>query len=172
MIALLQCHISLESIMAPTIRIDEQVYRWLQGNARPFEDTPNSVLRRIAGLDTASQDASTNGDIPAAEGANVSRQAGQVSAKPRRTQIGRGRLGMDGKQLNDEWKVGARHALFSRDGKWFQNLEQFPGALFDPHGYLLFKTEREYRNTPHVHVGKKTNVRGGIASLPGYVRKA
>ena len=34
-----------------TIRIDEEVYSWLQGQARAFEDTPNSVLRRIAGLD-------------------------------------------------------------------------------------------------------------------------
>lgn len=35
----------------PTIRIDEEVYEWLQKMARPFEDTPNSVLRRVAGLD-------------------------------------------------------------------------------------------------------------------------
>jgi hypothetical protein len=38
--------------MAPTIRIDDQVYAWLQQQAKPFEDTPNSVLRRIAGLDS------------------------------------------------------------------------------------------------------------------------
>jgi len=36
--------------MPPTIRIDEEVYGWLQAQARPFEDTPNSVLRRISGL--------------------------------------------------------------------------------------------------------------------------
>lgn len=35
----------------PTIRIDEEVYAWLQNLACPFEDTPNSVLRRIAKLD-------------------------------------------------------------------------------------------------------------------------
>ena len=34
----------------PTIRIDEEVYAWLQNLACPFEDTPNSVLRRIAKL--------------------------------------------------------------------------------------------------------------------------
>lgn len=39
--------------MAPTIRIDDAVYAWLQEQARPFEDTPNSVLRRIAKLDEA-----------------------------------------------------------------------------------------------------------------------
>lgn len=37
----------------PTIRIDDEVYAWLQKQARPFEDTPNSVLRRIADLDGA-----------------------------------------------------------------------------------------------------------------------
>ena len=36
--------------MFPTIRIDDEVYTWLQSQARPFEDTPNSVLRRISGL--------------------------------------------------------------------------------------------------------------------------
>ena len=35
----------------PTIRIDDEVYTWLQNLARPFEDTPNSVLRRIAKLE-------------------------------------------------------------------------------------------------------------------------
>ncbi len=39
--------------MAPAIRIDDQVYAWLQEQAKPFEDTPNSVLRRIAGLDAS-----------------------------------------------------------------------------------------------------------------------
>ena len=34
----------------PTIRIDDEVYAWLQNLARPFEDTPNSVLRRVAKL--------------------------------------------------------------------------------------------------------------------------
>jgi hypothetical protein len=37
--------------MMPTIRIDEEVFAWLQSKARPFEDTPNSVLRREAALD-------------------------------------------------------------------------------------------------------------------------
>ena len=36
--------------MMPTIRIDDDVWRYLQGKARPFEDTPNDVLRREFGL--------------------------------------------------------------------------------------------------------------------------
>ena len=34
----------------PTIRIDDDVYDWLQQRAKPFVDTPNSVLRRELGI--------------------------------------------------------------------------------------------------------------------------
>ena len=37
--------------MAPVVRVDDEVWAWLKGHAQPFEDTPNSVLRRFAGLD-------------------------------------------------------------------------------------------------------------------------
>jgi Mrr N-terminal domain len=36
--------------MAPTIRIDDEVFAHLQQLAKPFVDTPNSVLRRELGL--------------------------------------------------------------------------------------------------------------------------
>lgn len=36
--------------MSPVIRIDDQVWSWLKSQAEPFEDTPNSVLRRLAGM--------------------------------------------------------------------------------------------------------------------------
>lgn len=39
----------------PAIRIDDEVYAWLQKQAKPFEDSPNSVLRRIAGFDAVRQ---------------------------------------------------------------------------------------------------------------------
>ncbi len=35
----------------PTIRVDDQVYGRLKDDAEPFVDTPNSVLRRVLGLD-------------------------------------------------------------------------------------------------------------------------
>lgn len=37
--------------MSLTIRIDDEVYAWLQSRAKPFEDAPNDVIRRIAELD-------------------------------------------------------------------------------------------------------------------------
>src|SRR5450830_213205 len=54
---LIKCHsvtINMEVKTMPTIRIDEEVYSWLQTQASPFEDTPNTVLRRIAKLDNLS----------------------------------------------------------------------------------------------------------------------
>jgi hypothetical protein len=36
--------------MAPTIRIDDDLYALLKAQAEPFVDTPNSVIRRLIGL--------------------------------------------------------------------------------------------------------------------------
>ncbi|HLF44629.1 MAG TPA: winged helix-turn-helix domain-containing protein [Acidimicrobiia bacterium] len=38
--------------MAPAIEIDDEVYKRLKDEAEPFVDTPNSVLRRLLGLQT------------------------------------------------------------------------------------------------------------------------
>jgi hypothetical protein len=78
--------------------------------------------------------------------------------------------GLSGSQLNVEWKVNARHALYSKNGNWFMPLERFPGALFDPSGYVLFKTEEQYRNNRQLQHGKRLAVPGGIASMSGYVQ--
>lgn len=40
----------------PTIRVDEEVYEALQRRAKPFIDTPNSVLRRGLGLDPSEEE--------------------------------------------------------------------------------------------------------------------
>jgi len=73
-----------------------------------------------------------------------------------------------GEDLNREWKVRASHALYHRGGSWYNQLMGFPGAYFDPKGYIVFKTEKEYCNHPSISIGKKVNVSGGISSLVGY----
>ena len=75
-----------------------------------------------------------------------------------------------GKELNERWKVGAAHALYSEKGTWFHVLERFPGALFDAHGYVVFPTKRDYETCPQLSHGKELNVRGGISSLTNYVK--
>jgi 5-methylcytosine-specific restriction protein A len=77
-----------------------------------------------------------------------------------------------GQDLNQQWQVGARHALYREDGRWFHQLTKFPGALFDAHGYILFPTEQAYRNCSYLSIGKDINVPNpsGISAIPGYVR--
>ena len=77
---------------------------------------------------------------------------------------------LSGRLLNRLWSVGAKHALYHRGGTWYNNLKKFPGALFDPHGYVMFLSEHEYLRSERIRVTKETNVFGGIAGLPGYVR--
>jgi hypothetical protein len=42
--------------MVPTIRVDDDVYKTLQGMAEPFVDSPNSVLRRVLELDASAEE--------------------------------------------------------------------------------------------------------------------
>ena len=77
---------------------------------------------------------------------------------------------MTGKELNRDWKVGARHALYRETGNWFQLLKRFPGALFDANGYILFETRQDYEKCDLLQKGKELGVPRGIASIPGYVK--
>jgi len=74
-----------------------------------------------------------------------------------------------GNNLNQKWGIGARQTLFHKDGNFYECLRRFPGALFDPEGYLYFSTEEEYLSTSYLSRGIKLNVPGGIANVPGYV---
>jgi hypothetical protein len=44
------------AMMSPQIRVDEEVYEALKHKAEPFLDTPNSVLRRVLGLDSVASE--------------------------------------------------------------------------------------------------------------------
>lgn len=79
---------------------------------------------------------------------------------------------LTGRLLQRQWKIPARHVLYREDGAWYHHLEQFPGALCDPNGYVLFRTRAEYEGHPGLSHGVELNVPGGIRSLPGYVRMA
>ena len=77
-----------------------------------------------------------------------------------------------GRELNRQWGVNAKHALYREDGRWFHQLNEFPGALFDANGYILFPTEQAYRSCAHLSIGQDINVSDprGIAGIPGYVQ--
>ena len=77
-----------------------------------------------------------------------------------------------GEYLNRKWKVGVRQPRFAEGGNFYMPLKKFPGALFDPHGYIRFETEDAYQQCPYLLHGKRLNVRQrmGISSIPGYVK--
>ena len=73
-------------------------------------------------------------------------------------------------RLKEAWGVDAVQVRYSEDGHWYATLTRFPAALFDAHGYVLFATKEEYRNSPHINIGKQIQVpRPGISGIPGYV---
>jgi len=75
-----------------------------------------------------------------------------------------------GNALARKWEVSVRHAVYHKDGTRYNNLTRFPGALFDPRGYVVFNTEADYFRCPQVSIGAEPNVRPHISSISGYVR--
>jgi hypothetical protein len=136
-----------------TIRIDQDVYNWLKSKAEPFEDTPNSVLRRLAGLDKPN--ALSNKE-------DEGKRKGTLFARKRGKRL-------SGKYLSKLWNVNVKHALYHEEGTFYENLRAFPGALFDYNGYKVFQTENDYNQSPYLVIGQKLNVHGGISSIPGYI---
>lgn len=76
-----------------------------------------------------------------------------------------------GKALNDLWRIGAKHALYSHNGTWYHQLTRFPGALCDSEGYILFLTKAAFDECPYLRIQKDVGCRGGIQQIPGYVRR-
>lgn len=75
-----------------------------------------------------------------------------------------------GKYLNELWRIGARHALYSHDGTWYHRLTRFPGALCDSEGYILFSDQYAFESCPFLRIHQDVGCRTGINRIPGYVR--
>jgi hypothetical protein len=79
---------------------------------------------------------------------------------------------LNGEYLNEKYKLGAVQAKYRENGVWYHSLNEFPGALFDARGYVLFDSAAEYEACDQVKKGPDPNhihVKGGISSLPFYV---
>ena len=81
-----------------------------------------------------------------------------------------GRNTNTGANLKRQWRIPARQVRYREDGRWFMPLEEFPGALADKNGYIVFPTQQEYRSSGELRIGSRINVTGGISRIPGYVR--
>ena len=72
--------------------------------------------------------------------------------------------------MQKEWGIAACQTRFHKDGFWYMPLAQFPGALADAYGYVLFQSRSDYIACPQLRIGERLNVSRGISRLPGYVR--
>lgn len=127
--------------MSRVIRVDAGVFAELQRQAVPLVDNPNDVLRRLLKLD-------------------------QKKEKPMST---RTRVRSDsGRSINKRYNLGAKHALYHIDGTFYERLEQFPGLLADPNGYVLYPTEEDFLNDAYLDVQDKVHVHDALARHPKY----
>jgi 5-methylcytosine-specific restriction protein A len=77
-----------------------------------------------------------------------------------------------GKWLNKKYGIGASQARYRENGVWYHPLKDFPGALFDGDGYVLFSSEAEYLGAATIKHGPDPNhihAIDGIAKANGYV---
>lgn len=139
--------------MAKIIRVDADVWRWLQAQASPLEDTPNTVLRRVAGLDKKQTQRKEH---------SVKVAKSIVDAVPSidRTE--------SGKRLNAKYKLGAKHALYHVDGTFYEQLHRFPGVLCDGRGYVWYECEEDFLSDSELQIGQKVNVKSAISNHPDY----
>lgn len=86
---------------------------------------------------------------------------------------------LTGKRLNKELALEAKHARYHKDGYWYDQLQSFPGVLFDHDGYISFSSEGAYHHCPQLRHPDRDRSDGrpgtlsvpeGISSIPGYVR--
>lgn len=161
--------------MAPTIRVDEEVYKWLQSQAVPFDDSPNSVLRRIAGLDAPT--ATTSQGIAAAiterAGAPTEIAAGIINTRASHP-TGVYPPGTRGDVIVEEQKIPVAQGRYAFDGRFYEFPTTFPAALCGPWGYVVVRSGEEMAQSDYFKVSltkdgaMKVNVAGGISSVPGY----
>jgi len=70
--------------------------------------------------------------------------------------------------LKDRWQIPVRQARYREDGKWYHHLCEFPAALCDENGYVVFESEEAYVECPWLHHAQDLHVDGGIKSMPRY----
>jgi hypothetical protein len=104
--------------MPPTIRIDDDVYKWLQSQAIPFEDNPNSVLRRLAGLDRKVPRGNSAGAAGRATATGVNVDSDETDSPPVASSLalsrGSKRMAETSPAMREQESIKAREAHDSR----------------------------------------------------------
>lgn len=160
--------------MTPVVRVDDDVWEWLKSQAQPLEDTPNSVLRRVAGIDPplarpprAASPVSRPLGAPPRAGA-VAPQT--VATPPFAPAASRPAKRVTGEWLNRAFNLEARHSLYHKDGMLYERLVNFPGVLCDPKGFVRYVDEEQFLGDPQLNIGEKVNVPRALSRHARYTR--
>lgn len=96
------------------IDVDEEVYGALRANAEPFVDTPNSVLRRLLGLDKSSASSDETGQ--ARPRPDALRSASRAGTKGRKGKSSKPRAAAGTLLPEKEYELPLLHALVEAGG--------------------------------------------------------
>lgn len=95
-------------------------------------------------------------------------ERGSAGKAPRLSpQLGRR---ITGTSLNRTHRLNAKHALYHKDGTFYEQLTDFPGVLCDAGGYVPYDSAPQFERDPRLKIGQKVNVPGGLNTHPRYQR--
>ena len=105
--------------MSPTVRLDDEVYEALKERAEPFVDTPNTVIKRLLGMDTESgEDSIVDEAVTEQPHRTEINSNGVALRKPRRPTKPTKRTRVPAGELlpESEYELPILHALIELDG--------------------------------------------------------
>jgi hypothetical protein len=121
----------------------------------------NSVLRRIAGLDEAHRP-------PTSVGPRTTVKRGSSMQAPKQSSRSDSGIRVTGEGLNRRYRLGARYALYHKDGTLYERLNRFPAVYCNPRGFVLLQSQEQFHCDPRLNIGQKVNIPGGLSSHPRY----
>jgi hypothetical protein len=77
---------------------------------------------------------------------------------------------ISGLSLARKWGLVIKQARYSKWGNWYESLTDYPAALLDANGYVLFPNENALRSNPKIKITKQINISSRISSLSDYVQ--
>jgi hypothetical protein len=72
---------------------------------------------------------------------------------------------MTARKLDRELSLHAAHARFHKNGYWYDQLQRFPGILFDRNGYVLFPDRETYEACPNLRHPRRSRSDGRPGTL-------
>jgi 5-methylcytosine-specific restriction protein A len=150
---------SLKDRNYQTFRIDEETHKFILGYGKNFPGVSGGYIAIVLiGFESL--------------------RVRQMNDSRRTARRNKSASGITGRRLNQKLSLDAKHALYNKDGSWYDKLQRFPGVLFDRRGYVLFDNKEAYDRCPEIRHPQHTRADGrlgtvhvpnGISNIPEYI---